>query len=171
MKNLVMILFGLVFAVACSSSSDGGSGGDNGFGGKGKPGGGGGGDAQVNVNGQVNLQGTWKGTGSASGQGQQVACNEVIFQFEQTNTTLKVVRGDFSCEQGYNPSWDTEEVQIDGNTVKQGGQQIGTLSVDTLAISDGGNYTVTLRRNGNSLQITEVYQADGITHRASLTLQ
>ncbi len=148
MKSVIILLFSIGLSLgACNSDSGGGDGGGMGGG----PGANGGKGAATGIG----FDGQWKGTGQIVAQGQTINCGDVVFEFRQTTNTLKVNRGDYTCDQGTSYNWETEEVNIEGNNLKANGQTIGTFDGSVLDINNG-NYSLKMQRNGNQMSITEI---------------
>ncbi len=167
MKKSIFILLPLIFVLCqCSSDSDGGGGGNGGIGGAGgNPKGG------NNPNGQVNLQGSWSGTGQIIvNNNQTFQCNNVAFEFNQSTNQIEVVRGDYTCEQNINYNWNPMTVELSGNKVLFQSQEIGTINGSTINITEG-NDRLTIEKVGvDALNIQEVKIENGNTFNVSAQL-
>ncbi len=165
MKKSIFILLPLVFVLCqCSSDSDGGGGGNGGIGGAG-------GNPKGGGNGQVNLQGSWSGTGQIIvNNNQTFQCNNVVFEFNQNSNQIEVVRGDYTCEQNINYNWNPMTVELSGNKVLFQSQEIGTINGSTISITEG-NEQLTIEKVGvDALNIQEVKIENGNTFNVSAQL-
>ncbi len=150
----------------CSSDSSGGDGNNGGFGTGDNKGG--------NAAGQVNIAGTWTGTGSIIvSDNQTFQCNNVTFEFNQSDNQIEVVRGDYTCEQNVSYQWNPITVELNGNKVLFQSQEIGTINGSAITIEEGTD-SLTIEKSGtNALNIRENKTENGnsILVNAQLTKQ